>query len=623
MRAMRVPALMSWRFEIRCADDGVGVDAATVDRRLGVLGELPERATTAGCSGAVCATSGWRRAPAGSRAFATAARSSPGSSRPRATIRSPMSTCATRPAPARLVAGHARHGASGGRPAAGGRRACARSSSQLVQLRPVLEDPTRELLARPALGRGRDRARAGARAGSRATAAVRRRGGGHGPGPRSGDGPPQRAPAVRRLCRERRASAAWSFRSGRAAHESTFAATRGRPGHARPLRRGALRRARGSAARRARAPAAAGRGQGRPQRAQRAPPGRDGRSTPRSTLVLRPIVAAEERRARRAPGPRGRRRAGARPGRPAGAQRRAEGRVRRARQGRLRGPAVSRRRAPLAHDEPSEPEQSVAPQQRLATSRLRPSRARALRFKQSPMRLHPGERRGISLLFDPSVIAPGTPVHVAVDPGLCVALWSDTVPGAGAWRLVASLGQPARRVSAEPGARLSVLAEAGGHVAELDVLVVRHRAQRLGARDRTQGRGRRRSRPTSIRRPASSRSSRAGASSRRSSAQRAARAIQAARPRVPALPDARGRGRREHRLLPGRRSEILARRLAEERPADPAEYAAAVRREAQTLRYRAHERLMRAFLDEESTKAACASSPSAEARGGQRSLLDD
>ena len=45
--------------------------------------------------------------------------------------------------------------------------------------------------------------------------------------------------------------------------------------------------------------------------------------------------------------------------------------------------------------------------------------------------------------------------------------------------------------------------------------------------------------------------------------------------------------------------EILARRLAEERPADPVEYAASVHREAQALRYRAHEKLMRAFLDDE------------------------
>ena len=45
--------------------------------------------------------------------------------------------------------------------------------------------------------------------------------------------------------------------------------------------------------------------------------------------------------------------------------------------------------------------------------------------------------------------------------------------------------------------------------------------------------------------------------------------------------------------------EILARRLAEERPADPIEYAATVHREAQALRYRAHEKLMRAFLDDD------------------------
>src|SRR5215204_2264611 len=51
MRALRVPALTSWRFEIRCADDGVGVDAATVDRRLGVLGELPEQRDNRGLFG--------------------------------------------------------------------------------------------------------------------------------------------------------------------------------------------------------------------------------------------------------------------------------------------------------------------------------------------------------------------------------------------------------------------------------------------------------------------------------------------------------------------------------------------------------------------------------------------
>ena len=43
MRALSAPALVAWRFEVRCADDGVGIDASTVDRRLGALGELPEQ----------------------------------------------------------------------------------------------------------------------------------------------------------------------------------------------------------------------------------------------------------------------------------------------------------------------------------------------------------------------------------------------------------------------------------------------------------------------------------------------------------------------------------------------------------------------------------------------------
>src|SRR5205085_1220535 len=44
---------------------------------------------------------------------------------------------------------------------------------------------------------------------------------------------------------------------------------------------------------------------------------------------------------------------------------------------------------------------------------------------------------------------------------------------------------------------------------------------------------------------------------------------------------------------------ILERRLPGERPADPAEYAAAVRLAAQTLRHRFHDKLMKAFLGPE------------------------
>ena len=45
--------------------------------------------------------------------------------------------------------------------------------------------------------------------------------------------------------------------------------------------------------------------------------------------------------------------------------------------------------------------------------------------------------------------------------------------------------------------------------------------------------------------------------------------------------------------------QILTRRLPEERPSDPAEYAAAVRHEHQALRHRAHHKLMQAFLEPE------------------------
>jgi hypothetical protein len=31
MRALRVPALLSWRFEVRCTDDGIGIDADAVE----------------------------------------------------------------------------------------------------------------------------------------------------------------------------------------------------------------------------------------------------------------------------------------------------------------------------------------------------------------------------------------------------------------------------------------------------------------------------------------------------------------------------------------------------------------------------------------------------------------
>ena len=69
--------------------------------------------------------------------------------------------------------------------------------------------------------------------------------------------------------------------------------------------------------------------------------------------------------------------------------------------------------------------------------------------------------------------------------------------------------------------------------------------------------------------------------------------------------------------------EILGRRLAEERPSEPVEYAAAVEREAQLLRYRAHEKLMRAFLEDEVFEGRIRVERERPQRTHQNSLLDN
>ena len=220
-----------------------------------------------------------------------------------------------------------------------------------------------------------------------------------------------------------------------------------------------------------------------------------------------------------------------------------------------------------------------------------------LRFKQALVRLHPGERRGVSLLVDPTRIVPGTPMHVAVDPGLGVDLSCDVVPEpnrSGRSRIDANLRC---RVSAEPGARLSVLAEAGGHTAELVVLVVRHHAtgwvREIARKDEDAEIEAHFDPETGVVTVYEGR--------------REFKALERAARRS-GLSKARVREYLPYRMLEVEvaantlyawaAEEILARRLAEERPADPAHYAAAIRREAQALRYRAHDKLMRAFLDD-------------------------
>jgi len=247
--------------------------------------------------------------------------------------------------------------------------------------------------------------------------------------------------------------------------------------------------------------------------------------------------------------------------------------------------------------------------------------AAAIRFKQALVRLHPGERRGVSLLIDPGRVPPGTPVHVAVDQGLGITLWTETVPepNRSGWsRIDANLRC---RVSAEPGARLSVLAEAACQTAELVVLVVRHRAsgwvREIARKDEDAEVEAHFDPETGVVTVYEGR--------------REFKALEKAARRA-GLSKTRLREYLPYRMLEVEvaansvyawaAEEILARRLAEERPSDAVEYSAAVRLEAQALRYRAHDKLMRAFLDDSVYDGRVRVEPEPRRGTPEQSLLD-
>ena len=123
-----------------------------------------------------------------------------------------------------------------------------------------------------------------------------------------------------------------------------------------------------------------------------------------------------------------------------------------------------------------EPERQSVPPQPPGTAASPRLLDAAMRFKQSPIRVHPGEQRTVSLLFDPTRISPGTPVEIATDPGLSFSLWRQEVPEPGARGWSRMSGRLRALVSAEAGSQLSAFAEAGGYIAELSVVVVRHHA---------------------------------------------------------------------------------------------------------------------------------------------------
>jgi hypothetical protein len=64
--------------------------------------------------------------------------------------------------------------------------------------------------------------------------------------------------------------------------------------------------------------------------------------------------------------------------------------------------------APGEPEEPLEPEQPEEPPEP-EQAESAPAEPAPLRFRQALIRLHPGERRGVSLLINPHAISPGTP----------------------------------------------------------------------------------------------------------------------------------------------------------------------------------------------------------------------
>jgi hypothetical protein len=605
LRRLRVPAFPVWRYEVRCTDDGEGVDAGVVERRLGALGVVPEQAAQRGLFGRGLrdvwlaqgggriegvrdgrAVESWFFPARGDDPFAYVHvrddEDVASMRRELGVIENGSRVTVPLPDERLPVAGRLRN-----------------MVSNLVQLRPVLEDPSREvwlaLPDRPAelvvfsapqpdperpvlfddeVGIIEDvRARIVVRRAATAIAQT-----------------PQRA--LRR--------GGLLVRSGRAAHEVTLGSVENLPGARHlygevtcaaieDLQRAALDTA-------------------RPQLVVRAD--RTGLNEHHPLVqrlyaaideVLRPIVAAEERRAgahlvRAARAIRARDEVGLRELNDAlRTAFDAPGSV-----GFAAGGAPSRHAAQTNGDEGATPSSEDAIEEPDAPAGSeQPVLDRApMRFKQLLVRMHPGEQRSVSLLFDPSRIPAGTPVSVLADTGLRLKLWEDAVPPPNSRGWSRLTGTLRARATVAPGSRLAVLAEAGEYGAELEVQIVRHHASgwvREIARKEEDAQVEAHFDPES-----------------------GVVTVFEGRPEFRALARAARRAglpkRRVQEYVPYRLLEVeaaanavyqwaaerlLERRFAGERPTDPAEYARAVRFEAQALRHRAHERLMRAFLDPE------------------------
>ncbi len=617
MRSLRSPALMSWRHEMCCTDDGEGVDLQLIDRRLGALGTESPQSGQRGLFGrglrdvwlaqGAGRIEGIRSGRVVESWFFPASGDEPYAF---AHVREEAATAADLDALGVQVSGTRVTVplATPRLPPAGRLRALV---SQLVQLRPILEDPSRtvyleqpgqtaQLITYPAPEPDPERpvlfdAEIKVAPNVLARIVVRR----------------AKEPLTQGFSRATRRGGL-VIRSGRAAHETTLASFEGRPGARHlygevfceaieRLQRGALERP-------------------RPELVVKVD--RSGLNEHHPIVerlhqaidrALRPIVAAEERRA-------GAHLIGA----PKAVSARDEVGLRAlndllktafdqhgtaaAEPGRstatrppVRAVESPVEAEPLKEEEPAEEVEPTelevgASGDEAAAQAAAP--ARALWFKQSPIRLHPGEKRTVTLIAAPERVPAGTTVEIEADPGLSIALRSNQIPTPGARGRSTVHAHVRARVTIEPGSRLAVLAAAGEHTAELEIIIVRHRAsgwvREIARKNEDQPieaefdpetgvvtvyEGRREFRE--LERAAR----RAGYSKKRAPEYVPYRILE-----VEAAANAVYAWAAEH---------ILARRLPEERPTDPADYAAAVHHEHQALRYRAHHKLMQAFLEPE------------------------
>jgi hypothetical protein len=626
MRSLRSPALLSWRHELRCTDDGEGVDAALIDSRLGALGVEPPREGQRGLFGrglrdvwlaqgagriegvrAGQVVESWFFPAPGDEpyAFAHVRDSAATAADLRLLGVSEAGTRVTVPLSATRL------------PPAGRLRALV---SQLVQLRPVLEDPTRalyleqpgcapQLITYPAPEPDPERAvlfdgDVQVAANVKARIIVRR----------------AKEPLSQGFSRATRRGGL-VIRSGRAAHETTLAGFEGRPGARHlygevfcdaieQLQRDALDKP-------------------RPElvvKVDRTGLNEHHRIVERLHAaidrVLRPIVASEERRA------------GAHL---IGAPRAVTARDQvglRALNDLLKaafdqpgsaGAEPGKRPANKPPTVELEPEQAREPPEgeRASVPPAGPTPAQGLWFRQSPVRLHPGEKRTVSVLADPALVPVGSPVEIEADPGLSVSLHRDQIPEPGSRGTCTVQMNVRARVTVEPGARLNVLAAAGEHTAELELLIVRHRAsgwvREIARKNEDQTieaefdpetgivtvyEGRREFRAL----------------------ERAARRAGYSKKRVPEYVPYRMLEveAAANAVYAWAAEQILARRLPEERPADRVDYAGATRHEAQALRHRAHHKLMQAFLEPEVFEGAVTLNHAhPRARSRQLRLVDD